>query len=364
MDVLPTCKHDLLLVALPFQTEAGNQNIASATPARRRLNLMPAVSCIITSHNRPRLLPAAVKSARAAGSDVEVVVVDDASTDETAAICRALEGIRYVRAERNQRVAAARNIGLLNSSGEYITFLDDDDVRLAGTLDLQLEALASRPNAGLIYAQALVADQLGRVTGNYNPRRFPQGDVLLELLCRNFIPCGTALFRRSCLFRVGMLDESVPGIDDWDLWVRISALYDVIALERPVLIWRKPTPVSGQGSSRAHELAAMSTQQFRRKWLRLERTARLPEPRRRELWQQFSFNMAAHLAVETARSINYGHLLRAQRNMMAALCLHPWGSMRLATSSQTFRFISALAGGGLSRAGADFTRAQTDEAKQ
>ncbi|MDQ5836983.1 MAG: glycosyltransferase, partial [Acidobacteriota bacterium] len=98
---------------------------------------MPSVSVIIPTHNRPRLLPRAVESAHAAGEDVEVVIVDDASTDETAEVCRGLAGVKYIRLERNQGVAGARNVGLLASGGEYVAFLDDDDLRLPGSLDLQ-----------------------------------------------------------------------------------------------------------------------------------------------------------------------------------------------------------------------------------
>ena len=106
---------------------------------------MPRSSIIIATHSRPDLLPRAVESARAAGVDVEVIVIDDASTDETAGVCRALKGIKYLRAERNQRVAGARNIGLVASQGKYISFLDDDDTRLPGSLDLQIELLEQNP---------------------------------------------------------------------------------------------------------------------------------------------------------------------------------------------------------------------------
>lgn len=309
----------------------------------RKLNSMPTVSVIITSHNRPRLLGAAIESARAAGRDVEVVVVDDASTDETADTCRKFSDVRYVRIERNQRVAGARNIGILNSSGEFITFLDDDDRRISGSLELQSEALAGSPTAGLIYAQSLVVDQRGLPTGDYNPRRAPQGNVFWELLCRNFIPCGTALFRRSCLFRVGMLDQSVPGIDDWDLWIRISAHYDVMALEKPVLLWRRSTPASRQGTSRAHALVAMSTRHFHEKWLKLRPAVEASVEMRQEAWRRFSKQMAGHLSLETARALKYGQFRRARKNMMAALRLHPRASVRVATSASTFRLMVAIA---------------------
>lgn len=314
---------------------------------------MPTASIIITTHNRPSLLPAAIKSAQAAGNDIEVVVVDDASTDETEDICRQTSNIRYIRVARNQKVAGARNIGILASCGEYITFLDDDDIRLAGTLDLQIEALDSRPTAGLIYAQALAADQSGNITGDFNPRRFPEGDVFWQLLCKNFIPCGTVVFRRSCLFRVGLLDQTVPGIDDWDLWIRTSALYDVMALQHPVIVWRKSTPCSGQGTSPADKIAAMATHHFRQKWLKLPRAAAAPARKRREASRQFSDYMVNHLALETTRAFKYGSLRRAQKNIFASFSLHLGGSIRAAISPSIFHSRFARARQTLSAAGVE-----------
>ncbi|HYG81377.1 MAG TPA: glycosyltransferase [Pyrinomonadaceae bacterium] len=314
-------------------------------PAAPNANPMPSVSVIIATHERPRLLPRAVDSARAAGADVEVVVVDDASADETAAVCRSLPDINYVRVERNRKVAGARNVGILNSRGEYITFLDDDDKRLAGSLDLQADALRSAPEAGLVYGQALIADQSGHAAGDFYPVRCPRGDVFWELLCQNFIPCGAALFRRSCLLRTGLLDEAVPGIDDWDLWIRIASLYAVAATETPVMVWRRPTPFSGQGTSRAREMVRMISAQSRRKWFRLARAAAAPPERRHEARRRLSKNMASHLAVETARAAAAGHLLLAQRNALAALRLHPWASARVMFSPPALGFLAAGARG-------------------
>jgi glycosyltransferase involved in cell wall biosynthesis len=212
---------------------------------------MPRVSIIITTHSRPRLLPRAVESARLACSDAEVVVVDDASTDETAAVCRSLEGIRYVRVERNRGVAGARNVGLFASGCEYITFLDDDDERLPGSLDVQLGRLEAEPQAALIYGQALVVDGREGKGERYYPSACPQGDVFWELLGQNFIPAGSVLFRRSCLLRVGLLDEGVPGLDDWDLWIRMAELFPFIAAELPVYAWRRSTPARGRARPRA-----------------------------------------------------------------------------------------------------------------
>ena len=81
---------------------------------------MAKVSLIIPTFNRPHLLPRAVESAQRAGRDVEVIVVDDASSDGTASVCASLHDIKYLRVDRNQGVAGARNVGLLESSGDFI----------------------------------------------------------------------------------------------------------------------------------------------------------------------------------------------------------------------------------------------------
>src|SRR6185295_884377 len=138
---------------------------------------MSLTSIIITTHNRPHLLRRAVESAHAAGKDVEVIVVDDASTDETARICQSLSGIKYQRIERNQGVAGARNVGLLVSSGSYVTFLDDDDVRLPNSLDAQVKLLEADEKAGLVYGQAIYADQSGEPSNDLYPQVCPEGDV-------------------------------------------------------------------------------------------------------------------------------------------------------------------------------------------
>src|SRR3989442_5912063 len=124
---------------------------------------MNKVSLIIPTFNRPHLLPRAVESARRAGRDVEVIVVDDASTDRTAEVCAAWRDIKYVRLDRNQGVAGARNVGLLASTGNFIAFLDDDDLRLAGSLDHQVSLLAAHPEAGFVAGGGMVAHQ-GRVS--------------------------------------------------------------------------------------------------------------------------------------------------------------------------------------------------------
>lgn len=289
---------------------------------------MSLTSIIITTHNRPTLLRRAVESAFAAGTNLEVIVVDDASTDETAAVCRELTGIKYVRVERNQRVAGARNLGVLASSGQYITFLDDDDLRLPGSLDRQIKSLEANSEAGLIYGEAILVDQSGEPTNQSYPRVCHQGDVLWELLGQNFIPCGTAVFRRSCLDRVGLLDQSLAGIDDWDLWIRIAELYSIIALAEPVMRWRRSTPASRQGTSAAGRVVSQSVQQFQESWKNLPRVLRASNEMKRRTWRRFSANMSAHLSYELLRALRHRQLVQATKNLFALIRLSPAAMLR------------------------------------
>jgi glycosyltransferase involved in cell wall biosynthesis len=285
---------------------------------------MPKASIVITTRNRPQLLPRAIHSARASGSDVEVVVVDDASSDETAKICQSFPGLTYVRVDRNQGVAGARNIGLVASSGEYISFLDDDDVRLAGSLDRQIAILEQNSQAALIYGQAIPEDP-GRKRHEPYPSNCPQGDIFWELLTGNFIPCGSAVFRRECLSRVGLLDDAIPGIDDWDLWIRIAEIYPITAIETPVMIWRQSTPSSGQGSSPTVDLIALSRKWFRAHWLKLPRLKNSSRAKQREAWRTFSRNVSEHLVWETFNALGKGKLGHARKSALTALRLHPAG---------------------------------------
>jgi glycosyltransferase involved in cell wall biosynthesis len=291
---------------------------------------MSRTSIIITTRNRPHLVPRAVQSARASGRNLEIVVVDDASSDETAAVCQDLSDINYVRVEDNRGVAGARNIGLNASRGEYVSFLDDDDTRLADSLDAQIDALEREPQAGLIYGQAIWGTKDGMPSNKSYPSDCPQGDVFWKLVARNFIPCGSAVFRRSCLSHVGLLDESIPGLDDWDLWVRIAEIYPILTTETPVIIWRRSTPVSGQGTSKAARQVSMSVQKFRDCWMNLPRAAGATRRTKRFVWQEFSENMAEHLLWESLRALRFGEFRQPVKNLLVLPWLEPLTIMRIA----------------------------------
>jgi glycosyltransferase involved in cell wall biosynthesis len=289
---------------------------------------MAKVSLIIPTFNRPHLLERCVDSALKAGSSVEVVVVDDASSDETASVCQRLRAIKYVRLDSNKGVAGARNEGLRASTGEYVGFLDDDDLRLPNSIDAQVNLLDAHPDAGMVYGRALYGDEQCLPKGGSYPDGCPQGDIFWELMQSNFVPCLTVIFRRTCLDRVGLLDESATGVDDWDLWVRISELYPVLATEETVAIWRQPTPTSKQFSFRADRMHRRAHRLHRDKWLRLPRSLKANEERRSDAVRAFSDRAAQQMISEAAARIRMRRGMDAIRIALEVMRLYPRAAVR------------------------------------
>jgi glycosyltransferase involved in cell wall biosynthesis len=292
---------------------------------------MPKVSIIIPTHSRPELLPRAVESALRAGTDVEVIVVDDASVDSTAEVCRSFGKIKYIRLEHNQGVAGARNVGIFASSADFIAFLDDDDLRLPGSLDWQVEALLANKEAGFVCGPMLMADQEGNLTGEVSAPKGHEGDKgdefwnLLEL---NFpvMPI-SAVIRKRCFSSVGLLKNNLHGIDDWDIFVRIAELYPMLVLDQPVGIYRKPTPFSMQGSSpQAQHLSSVARHQL--ELLRLPRARAASANKRREVRRRALSRIVDTLLWNAVQAIRQRAYEFACANVLAALRLNPRRALR------------------------------------
>jgi glycosyltransferase involved in cell wall biosynthesis len=284
---------------------------------------MVTVSVIIPTHDRPDLLVQAVESARAAGTNVEVIVVDDASTDGTAAVCRDLKAIKYIRLERNQGVAGARNVGILESTGRYVAFLDDDDRRSPGSLDTQAALLDSNPEAGFVCGAMIMADQEYQPTGEVFLPRHHGGDVFWELLELDFpvMPLST-LIRKDCFLRVGLLNPRLGGIDDWDIFTRIAEVYPALVIEEPMGVYRQPTPSSAQGSSsQAAQLRKASRHQLQ--LLRLPRAREAAASKRRAIRRRAINRCADTLLWNAALHLPRGEFRAACANILGALRINP-----------------------------------------
>lgn len=284
---------------------------------------MPRVSVIIPTFNRAALLPRAVESALAAGRDTEVIVVDDASTDETPRVCAGLRGIRYLRLERNLGVAGARNAGVLESSAELVTALGDDDVRLPGSLDAQVRLLEASPEAAFCYGPVLLADARRHLpTGALMPADgCPTGDIFWELLEGNFVPDLAVVARKRLLVEQNLFDTGLPLVEDWDMWLRLTERYPVVAVEEPVAIYRFPDPASGQLTSDSFGML--------RQTLRVQKSiSALPRPRGApKSWRRARRRLLDKaykaLLFEAGNALAEGERAAAREKLRAAFRLRP-----------------------------------------
>ena len=285
---------------------------------------MRKISVVIPTYNRARLLPRAVDTAQNAGADLEVIVVDDCSTDDTAAVCAGIAGIKYVRLNANGGLANARNIGVAESTCEFVAFLDDDDLRLPGSLDKQLRALTADDRIAFCYGQALIGDARRQLpTGEIYPLRCPHGDIFWDLLEDNFIPMPSVLVRKSSLLDAGGFNTSLKLIEDWDMWLRLSERFLVAAVEEPVAIHRKAVAGSEQMCSNAAEICK---QALRVQQMALDRPrARASESaKRRHVRKKFRDRAYNILMTEATNSIDEGKSASARANILDAFRFRPF----------------------------------------
>jgi glycosyltransferase involved in cell wall biosynthesis len=190
----------------------------------------PRFSVVIPAFNAERTIGSAINSAlRQNTKDLEVVVVNDGSDDDTATVVTDLADPRVsLLSTDNQGPAAARNVGIVAARGEYVTFLDSDDLLLPHYLERVDAALTTVRRPGLFYTDAFVFDsRTGRVRqqsamqGERPPQPPPAREQFLkELLTRNFIFV-SATVPRAVLSEVGGYSAALFGSEDYDLWLRI-----------------------------------------------------------------------------------------------------------------------------------------------
>ena len=196
------------------------------------------VSVVIPTFNRAGLLRTAVESVLAQTYPaLEVIVVDDGSTDQTEAMMQAYVGrVMYLR-QANAGVSAARNRGLAAASGHYVNFLDDDDYFLPTKIESQVRCFEAHPQVGLVHCRYRFVDEAGDLLDTMGP--LPQREVLRRLVCGCFIWSGAPLLRRECLERLGGFDEHTwSACEEWDLWLRVAGAYPVACVQEVLGAYR------------------------------------------------------------------------------------------------------------------------------
>ena len=223
---------------------------------------VPRVSVILPAFNRETLVARAIDSVLAqTWTDFELIVVDDASTDDTRTVLeryRAHPRVRLVLSDTNRGGSGARNLGIEAARGTLIAFQDSDDVWLPHKLAAQVAALDAHAHAGLCYCASVYADG-GRTY--YIPEPVfdrLDGDMSSEILRRNATSTQTLLIRREDLDRAGHFDASLKRFQDWDLMIRVAQVTEFVFLPEPmVMIFATPGNISSVAANDALSRAAI-----------------------------------------------------------------------------------------------------------
>ncbi len=199
---------------------------------------MPKVSVIIPTCNRAELVKRAIKSVlNQTYSDFEILVSDDASTDNTPQAVEDFsdDRIRFTRCDNNNGVAVLRNNAVKSSKGEYIAFLDDDDEWLPSKLEKQIRLLEGSPDKlGAVYTGInSLDDKLGRIVETKIPRY--SGNILRELLLNNFITTSSVIVKKHCFDEVGLFDAEYQSASDNDMWIRIAQRFEFDYVREPLV---------------------------------------------------------------------------------------------------------------------------------
>ena len=202
-------------------------------------DLRPLISVIIPAYNQADYLAAAVQSAlEQTYSNLEVIVVDDGSTDETPKIAQSFTDprVRYIHQE-NRGLSGARNTGIRNARGDFLTYLDSDDLFLPNKLSTLAQVFESSPEIGFAAGQAIPIDETDHQLGNIFDTPLPKDPS--RLLLGNPLHVGSVLLRRKWQEEVGYFDESLRSYEDWDMWLRFGLAGCKMAwVNEPVSLYR------------------------------------------------------------------------------------------------------------------------------
>lgn len=216
------------------------------------------VSIVIPTYNGLKFLPQTIASVMAQTfQNFELLLIDDGSSDGTAewvaqfnqaqSINKTGHQIRFFQQQRSG-VSAARNLGIQSAVGEFVAFLDADDLWVPTKLAHQVDYLTQHPQVGLVHGWIALMNEAGILTGRVLSSR-PEDSSLARLLTKNSVACQTVMVRRSCFEQAGIFDPKADTVEDWDVWMRVAKFYPIAVLPEVLAHYRQVET----SLSRSHE---------------------------------------------------------------------------------------------------------------
>ena len=271
----------------------------------------PRVSVIIPTYQHRDFIGRALASVfEQSLADYEIIVVNDGSTDDTAAVLAPLiesHRITYIHQE-NCGQSRARNTGLALARGEYIAFLDDDDVWPANKLATQVAFLDANPSVGMVGGTFRMIDA-NDVPGRAGPF-YPS--ITFEALFRAnpFHSPGQTLIRTTLLKEIGGLNSTIWGADDWDLWFRIARRSTIVMHDETALYYRVHAHNASRQTARLLRACCDTIELHLRS---LDKRARIPL--RRDSQRNIYNGLGCHIVSAARDEVRRGRFLAALRTL-------------------------------------------------
>lgn len=295
----------------------------------------PLISVVLAVFNRPQMVARAVDSVLGQRHpSLEIIAVDDGSTDDTPAVLRSYGGRLRLITQPHQGAYAARNAGIRGARGDLIAFIDSDDAWLEGRLDRQVPMLAD-PQVGMVFGDALVDDRrpgprrvINRTVFDIIP---PYRADLAEFAYGCFVPFSTVLARRQCFEQCGEFDTTTRLGADYLKWFQISTKYRLAYVSQPVAIY-----ALHPGNSSRDLVQALESR------MRLFRAEldRVTDNDLSQLLRHLLFNLHLYLVWAHVRQAHWRRTLQVWRSLLMTERAEPLRSLGWAARLVTRRLVA------------------------
>ncbi|GAA6616696.1 glycosyltransferase family 2 protein [Scytonema sp. NUACC26] len=281
---------------------------------------MPKISVVIPAYNAELTIAETINSVLLQTfTNFEIIIINDGSKDKTLEIVKGVNDKRVkVFSYENGGLPTARNRGIACAIGEFIAFLDADDLWTQNKLELQLAALQQNPEAGVAYSWTcfMDVDEQGKpISFHPSPSYFFVGDVYKNLLVSDFIHSGSnTLIRKEAVESIGEFDPTLKSCEDWDYWLRLAAKWNFVVVPKHQVLYRR-TP--GAMSSKVEVMKQAS--------LMVMEKAYKVAPLELQYLKKYTFTSfhkyCASLYLQYR--IDTSGISQAQEHLWTALCLQP-----------------------------------------
>lgn len=295
---------------------------------------MPHISVVIPAYNAERTIVKTIESVQQQTfQDFELIVINDGSTDRTLELVQSIKDRRLkIFSYENGGLPTARNRGLSHATGEFITFIDADDLWTPDKLEAQLAALQQHPEAGVAYSWTYFMYEKGETFSFHPcpPTSF-EGNVYDKLLISDFIRSGSnVLLRKQAIASVGGFDPALKSCEDWDCWLRLAAKWTFVVVPKYQILYRQ---ASGAMSSKVETMKEAAL-------IAMEKAYRAAPPELQYLKKQTLTSFHKYVAdLYLQHNNDTNAVTQAGQNLWAAIRLQPQTLLAQNTQRTLIKFI-------------------------